>query len=860
MTPTAIACAMRDKWLCRGLLIATLALFSRDAIAQRRPVASTPAPAGWDSLYGTHRIFELRDSIQSSRATISPSIRFYRGIVAHAFNDNDAAIADLAPLVDSAAHDLTAAQLVSAADALGDCYRREFRYRESAATYRRALRITDVKPDTATRARLMAWVSIADALADVPPQRIAWSAESNNAVVPNDSVQWAMAATINGDTLGAPLAIDPGARLTILDSTTAAAHRVQPFGATVHVIVAGHLMSAHIGAISALGIGSATISNVAVLIVEDDSLRAAYNRESVSGVIGLPVASALGTITLTRDGQIALSSPGTDNDTGSVANMALADGATIAAATYAGRRIPVVIDPAAKRTLLYPPFLQEFVAAAGGARLTTYVGRGLDGGIVSLPAYVIPDFVVSVSDRSIRLGSIDALMRSGDPRSQLYFGALGQDALQSADRATLDFSAMTLRLRDEPPQAVLPKIVYPTGVVGGSSPVSKVPQDIAFVALLFALFVVPKALQRYRLPSAITSLLMGAGATALGLFHNDPTLHLLSTFGIVALFLFAGLEIDGHELKRQASPLILHGLVWSVLLAIGTAITSLIFGFAIRPAVLIALALLTPSTGFILSSLAGFGLHTPERFAVKTYAIASELLALTVLFFVLQSTSIARLAFAVAAMLGVVIVIPVAFRLFARLVAPHAPRSEFAFLLMVAIVCSYATTRLGVYYLVGAFLVGIAAQRFRSELPAMSSEKMVDALESFGSVFIPFYFFHAGTEIVREQITVRAMIIGLILIIVLIPCRIAITTLQRRLALRDSMASARRVGIALVPTLVFTLVITDILNTKFGMANYVLGALVLYTVINTSIPAFVLHSAPPEFENVEAAEIESEAI
>jgi Kef-type K+ transport system membrane component KefB len=420
---------------------------------------------------------------------------------------------------------------------------------------------------------------------------------------------------------------------------------------------------------------------------------------------------------------------------------------------------------------------------------------------------------------------------------------------------TLDFSAMTLRLRDPPQTPVLPKIVYPTGTVGMPSPVSKVPGDIAFVVLLFALFVVPKALQRYRLPSAITSLLMGAGATALGLFHNDPTLHLLSTFGIVALFLFAGLEIDGHELKRQAAPLVVHGIVWSVILALGSAIIAFGFGFATRPAVLIALALLTPSTGFILSSLSGFGLLEGERFAVKTYVIASELLALTVLFFVLQSTSIGRLAFAVAAMIVVVTIIPLMFRLFARLVAPHAPRSEFAFLLMVAIVCAYATTRLGVYYLVGAFLVGIAAQRFRSELPAMSSEKMVDALESFGSVFIPFYFFHAGTEIVREQITMRAIFVGILLIVLLIPLRVAITMLQRRSFLKDSTAVARRIGVALIPTLVFTLVIVDILNVNFGVEKYILGALVLYTVINTSIPAFVLHSAPPEFENVEAADI-----
>lgn len=174
---------------------------------------------------------------------------------------------------------------------------------------------------------------------------------------------------------------------------------------------------------------------------------------------------------------------------------------------------------------------------------------------------------------------------------------------------------------------------------------------------------------------------------------------------------------------------------------------------------------------------------------------------------------------------------------------------------MVAIVCAYATTRLGVYYLVGAFIVGVAAQRFRSELPAMSSEKMVDALESFGSVFMPFYFFHAGPEIVREQLTVRAMLIGMALVVVLIPLRIAFMLLQRRFAFNDTMGAARRIGVALVPTLVFTLVIADILSTTFGTANYVLGALVLYAVIDTGIPAFILRSAPPEFENVEAAEV-----
>jgi Kef-type K+ transport system membrane component KefB len=585
-------------------------------------------------------------------------------------------------------------------------------------------------------------------------------------------------------------------------------------------------------------------------------MRSAFGRAPLRGFVGRPVLAALGTVTLLRDGHVTLSSPGVDADTSSVPSVALLNDATLLDVVFKDRRAPLLLDMHETRTLLYPAFMRQFPAAVADATLTTYVGPRATGDVMSLPAYLIPTLPLAIAGTSVTLSAVPALMRNPDSRSGAFLGALGQDALQTTDRVTLDFSAMTVRFRARPPATVLPQLVYPTNASGSKLPASTVPEDIAFVVLLFALFVIPKALQRYRIASAVTSLLMGAAATSLGFFHNDPTLHLLSTFGIVALFLFAGLEIDGHELRRQASPLMLHGLVWSVLLAIGAAVAVYVFGFEVRPALLIALALLTPSTGFILSSLAGFGLLDAERFAVKTYAISSELLALTALFFVLQSTSVGHLAIAVAAMLIVVTVIPLAFRVFARVVAPHAPRSEFAFLLMVAIVAAYATRRLGVYYLVGAFLVGIAAQRFRSELPAMSSEKMVDALESFGSVFIPFYFFHAGTEIVRDQLTWRALFVGVGLLVLLIPFRVAVTMVQRRFVLRDTPQAARRIGIALVPTLVFTLVIIDILKTNFALQSYILGALVLYTVINTSIPAFALHSAPPEFESVSAADVE----
>jgi Kef-type K+ transport system membrane component KefB len=202
-------------------------------------------------------------------------------------------------------------------------------------------------------------------------------------------------------------------------------------------------------------------------------------------------------------------------------------------------------------------------------------------------------------------------------------------------------------------------------------------------------------------------------------------------------------------------------------------------------------------------------------------------------------------------MLGVVVVIPLAFRAFAAFVAPVAPKSEFAFLLMVAVVCAYATRRLGVYYLVGAFIVGIAAQRFRTRLPAMSSEKMIDALEAFGSVFIPFYFFRSGMHIDRTELTWPAIGLGALFLVLFVPLRAGITVLHRRLALSEALIPARRIGVALLPTLVFTLVLSDILRTRFGADGTLLGALVIYTVLNTMIPAFVLRSGPPSFEEVE---------
>ena len=373
--------------------------------------------------------------------------------------------------------------------------------------------------------------------------------------------------------------------------------------------------------------------------------------------------------------------------------------------------------------------------------------------------------------------------------------------------------------------------------------------ELGYVVLLFGLFVVPRILQRWRIPTAITAFALG-GVAGVGfqLFADDPTLHLLASFGIVALFLFAGLEVDLTELRDNARVLSQHLVIRIGLLVLVTVAAAQLFGLEPRAAALLAMALLIPSTGFILDSLPGFGLDPEEQFWVKSKAIATELLALGLLFVILQSTSVSRLLLASLALLTLIAVLPPIFNLFARSIAPYAPKSEFAFLLMMAVVVAYATRALGVYYLVGAFLVGLAARRFRESLPALASERMLHAVEVFASFFAPFYFFGAGIKMRAEYFSGTALLYGLGFTALILPLRFGAVWLHRRWALNEPTSRTVRVALPMLPTLVFTLVLAGILRDRFGLAPELYGALVIYTILNTLLPGIILRAPPPVFD------------
>lgn len=370
---------------------------------------------------------------------------------------------------------------------------------------------------------------------------------------------------------------------------------------------------------------------------------------------------------------------------------------------------------------------------------------------------------------------------------------------------------------------------------------SHVTREVAYLALIVGLMVIPRVLQRWRVPAPLASFGLGMiAALFVAGTGTDATLALLSALGVSSLFLFAGLEIEVGELRASRWPLLGHLAVRALTLAAVMAVAMRGFGFEWQAAALIALALLTPSTGFIIDTLGALGLDAHERHWVRIKAIGGEIFALLVLFVVLRSSSWQTLAWSSAALALIMVGLPAAMLVLGRTVVPYARGSEFSLLVMIGVIAAYLTYLLGVYYLVGAFLAGFVARMLEPRLPRLASEENLHAMRMFASFFVPFYFFYQGAGVPTEALGLRALAIGIALSVVVLPLRIGVVWLQRRIVNRESARSSLRVASALTPTLIFALVLATILRERFAIDDAVYGGLLFYTGMSTLLPSLVL--------------------
>jgi Kef-type K+ transport system membrane component KefB len=368
-------------------------------------------------------------------------------------------------------------------------------------------------------------------------------------------------------------------------------------------------------------------------------------------------------------------------------------------------------------------------------------------------------------------------------------------------------------------------------------------QEVWTFTVIAALVIVPRLLLRWGIPAPLSA--FGLGLLTLWIDYTFTGAHwsLLATLGITSLFLHAGMEVNVQEWVEEKNRLIWHiGLKMLVLLGVAGTVMYL-YQIDRSLAVLIALAIVTPSTGFILNTLGRLQLNEREQFWVRNKAIASEVVALAIMFVALQTSDTAvdsgDVALRALALIGLMLALPVVFGFFGRVITPHAAGSEFSMLVMMGLVAGYITKSLGVYYLVGAFLVGLVAVLLKPRLPSMANAHNLEAVHLFATFFIPFYFFVAGTRVPAEALSTSAMAAGVVLLAIVMPVRWLVVWLQRRWLHEESNVSSVRVTIALTPTLIFTLVIAEILRARGDIDPEVFGSLLTYAVLNTVLPTLL---------------------
>ena len=377
---------------------------------------------------------------------------------------------------------------------------------------------------------------------------------------------------------------------------------------------------------------------------------------------------------------------------------------------------------------------------------------------------------------------------------------------------------------------------------------------VLYLALTFGLLVVPRALQRFHIPAQLTCFVFGIVA-AIYIKHlvGDEVGRVVATFGIAALFLLAGMEVDFVEIRKQRRRLSLH-LALRVLFLGGFGWLAQRYAhLGWQPAILLALGLLTPSTGFILDALPSSGLTPAEQGEVSLNAIAGEMTALLFLFVVSQSGSVAGLAISTGILIALILLTPLLFLFLGKYVMPYAPGSQFSLLMMVGILCAVVTKHLGVHYLIGAFVAGLVASLLRRRMASLASDENLDAVRLFASFFIPFYFFHEGMNVPANALGMRAVVGGLVLSAVVIPIRVGKIWLETRYLSRRSARGSFRVSVALVPTLIFTLVIAEMLHEVFHISDVLYGSLLFYAAVTTILPSFALLRMSDPVDPVEEA-------
>ena len=374
--------------------------------------------------------------------------------------------------------------------------------------------------------------------------------------------------------------------------------------------------------------------------------------------------------------------------------------------------------------------------------------------------------------------------------------------------------------------------------------------------LMVGLFFIPKLLQRFHIPGPVTEFALGIFVVLfLPQFVTADMVQIVTVFGligVITIFLFAGMEVDFPFIEKHKKQIILGvvaqiALVWLLALAVyNYSLTGwpLIGDLGPINALLVALVLVTPSAGFIISNLqSSDGIAQHHKAHHSTRAISAEIVAILLLVLFLELNDPLQLLIIIVALAAVIGLLPIVLNWLYMKLLRKLVNVEFSFFFVIALITAVITEMLGLHFIVGAFVAGLVISKFieylveESHVTNAHSERMFHGMNFLATLFIPFFFFSVGLDFQRSffqwQIILAAFVVFLVVSIVRILMFSTLQTLRTK-----RFKNELRMSTALLPTLLFTFIIADLLFKANRISGTLFALLIWYAVFTSLTPIF----------------------
>jgi Aspartyl protease len=443
-----LTAALFLRYPCFALAEAELPVPGAGVVSVASPEARVTA-ASLQALLDKDDYLEFAHRLPNATGLRPEQEQYFKGTLAYREGRFGDVVNPLIAAVETRKSVLTASQIESAFEILGQASAKTFLYSSSAKMY------DDI--DKLYGSRMGAGAEgirekrhIGALLEHVPAQTVEVAGDFS---LQRTGIEYPV--SIGGRNFSAQL--DTGASISLLSESTAKDWGVTLLDGTATLPgYGGGSFSARPGLIPVLQIGKAELRNVVVFVTADQNLYISEIKRQTHALLGYPVASALGRLTFSRDGSLTVTTHPNASEQKSGAPMWVGDGSLLVALGT----VPVIkedkltggtaarlfeLDTGSGSTYLTDHYLAENRTRFSGEP-TSLARLAGAGGVHEIPAYEAHRLPLFFGNTPVLCTGQHVLTQPQGGEAENYFGVVGQDVLQLFSSYTVDFQNMRFRV------------------------------------------------------------------------------------------------------------------------------------------------------------------------------------------------------------------------------------------------------------------------------------------------------------------------------------------------------------------------------------------------------------------------------